>query len=87
MASDISKLGLHCRIITDNAVVAVLEKVDFIVVGAEAIVENGGIINRIGTHNLAIMAKAFNIPFYVFAESLKFLRFFPLSQRDVPEYT
>lgn len=79
MARDISDLGLPCRIITDNAVVAVIENIDFVVVGAEAVMENGGIINRIGTHNLAIISKAFNTPFYVFAESLKFLRFFPLS--------
>lgn len=31
-----------------------------------------------GTHQLALLAHAFNIPFYVAAESYKFVRSFPL---------
>ena len=52
-------------------------------VGAEAVLENGGIVNRVGTFTIALCAKAYNKPFYVFAESLKFLKFFPLQQSDV----
>lgn len=40
-------------------------------VGAEGVVENGGIINKLGTYQLAICAKAHNIPFYAAAESYK----------------
>ena len=47
-------------------------------VGAEAVMENGGIVNRIGTLTIAMCAKAYNKPFYVFAESLKFMKRFPL---------
>ena len=45
--------------------------------------ENGGIVNKIGTFTIALCAKAYNKPFYVFAESLKFLKRFPLQQDDV----
>lgn len=38
-----------------------------------------------GTFQVAVMAKAFNVPFYVAAESYKFARLFPLDQRDFPE--
>lgn len=34
---------------------------------------------------MAVLAKAFNVPFYVAAESYKFARLFPLNQRDLPE--
>jgi len=34
---------------------------------------------------MAVLAKAFNVPFYVAAESYKFARLFPLDQRDLPE--
>lgn len=34
---------------------------------------------------MAVMAKAYNVPFYVAAESYKFARLFPLDQRDLPE--
>lgn len=60
-----------------------MNQVDCVFVGAEAVLENGGIANRVGTFTIALCAKAYNKPFYVFAESLKFLKFFPLHQRDV----
>ena len=56
--------------------------VDAIFVGCEAVVENGGIINKIGTFTLALVAKTFQKPFYVFTESLKFLKEYPLKQED-----
>jgi translation initiation factor eIF-2B subunit alpha len=34
---------------------------------------------------MGIVAKAFNKPFYVAAESYKFARLYPLNQRDLPE--
>ena len=60
-----------------------ISSVDCVFVGAEAVLENGGIANRIGTFTIALCAKAYNKPFYVFAESLKFLKFFPLQQSDI----
>ena len=44
--------------------------------------ENGGVVNHIGTFQAAILAQAFKIPFYVAAESYKFARRFPLNQSD-----
>ena len=35
---------------------------------------------------VAVMAKAVNIPFYAVAESHKFVRFFPLTQNDLPSH-
>ena len=52
-------------------------------VGAEAVLENGGIVNNLGTFTIALCAKAYNKPFYVFAETLKFLKRFPLQQSDI----
>lgn len=61
--------------------------VDMVLVGAEAVVENGGIINKLGTYQIALVAKALNKPMYVAAESYKFARLYPLSQRDLPKET
>ena len=33
---------------------------------------------------MAVMTKAVNKPFYVVAESFKFVRLYPLNQQDVP---
>ncbi len=55
-----------------------MPKVDCIFVGSEAVLENGGILNKVGTFTVALCAKTFQKPFYVFTESLKFMKEFPL---------
>ncbi|KAG8893102.1 translation initiation factor eIF-2B subunit alpha, partial [Tulasnella sp. 408] len=67
-----------------GAVAYCMDKVDLVLVGSEAVVESGGLINAVGTLSMAIIAKAANKPLYALAESYKFLRFFPLSQYDLP---
>ena len=39
---------------------------------------------QVGTYQIAIVTKAANKPFYVVAESFKFVRLYPLNQQDVP---
>ncbi|KAK6022150.1 initiation factor, subunit 2 family protein [Ostertagia ostertagi] len=56
-----------------------------VAVGAEGVMETGGIINKIGTLNVAIVAKTMNKPFFVMAESIKFVKEYPLNQADIPE--
>ena len=67
----------------DSAVGAAMERVDICIMGAEGVSENGGIVNKIGTYQIALCAKALNKPFYVAVESYKFARMYPLSQRDI----
>lgn len=52
-----------------------------VLVGAEGVVENGGVINKLGTYQIALCAKMLNKPFYVAAESYKFARLYPLNQQ------
>ncbi|ORY48452.1 IF-2B-domain-containing protein [Rhizoclosmatium globosum] len=82
------RLGVPVKLIPDSAVGFVMEKVDMVLVGAEAVVENGGLINQMGTYQIALVAKAANRPFYAVTETHKFVRMFPLSQSDVelPEH-
>lgn len=42
-------------------------KVDVVIVGADRITANGDTANKIGTYNLALIAHAHNVPFYVAA--------------------
>ncbi|KAH1180557.1 hypothetical protein KIL84_009393 [Mauremys mutica] len=81
----LSKLNVPVTVILDAAVGYIMEKVNLVIVGAEGVVESGGIINKIGTNQMAVCAKAQNKPFYVVAESFKFVRLFPLNQQDVPD--
>lgn len=61
-----------------------METVDMVVVGAEGVMETGGIINKIGTLPMVVCAKAMHKPVFVMAESIKFVKEYPLTQSDIP---
>ncbi|OJD26901.1 hypothetical protein ACJ73_01712 [Blastomyces percursus] len=76
--------GVPVATIPESAVAYALGMVDMVIVGAEGVVENGGIISRLGTYQIGLLAKAEGKPFYVVAESHKFVRLYPLGQYDLP---
>jgi len=68
-AWELNQLGIPHTVIVDGASGFVMKKVgiDLCVVGADRIAANGDTANKIGTYNLAIVAKAHGVPFYVAA--------------------
>ena len=52
-------MGLDCQIIYDSALAVSMPEVDCICLGCEAVLANGGIINQIGTYNVALIASHF----------------------------
>ncbi|MDX8365587.1 S-methyl-5-thioribose-1-phosphate isomerase [Cytobacillus sp. IB215665] len=64
---ELTQIGIDVTLITDNmAAHTILSKnVEAIIVGADRIARNGDTANKVGTLGLAILAKHFNIPFYV----------------------
>ncbi|SMR61737.1 unnamed protein product [Zymoseptoria tritici ST99CH_1A5] len=69
--------------IPSTAIAYCLDQVTQCFVGAEGVVENGGIVSRLGTYQLAMLAKAAGKPFYVVSETHKFVRLYPLGQQDL----
>ncbi|CAH0559323.1 unnamed protein product [Brassicogethes aeneus] len=84
MHKDLEAAGIPCTIILDSAIGYIMEQVNFIMVGAESVVESGGIVNKVGSYTMAVCAKEMKKPFYVLTESFKFTRLFPLNQTDLP---
>ncbi len=72
-AKELSSAGIPVALITDSAAGYFMPRVDFVVVGADAI-RREGIVNKIGTLPLAIVSKEYSKPFYVVASTLKFDR-------------
>ena len=68
-AYELKENGIPVTVICDDMAASVMEqkKIDAIFVGADRIAANGDTANKIGTHQLAILAKYFGIPFYVAA--------------------
>jgi ribose 1,5-bisphosphate isomerase len=71
-AQTLSKEGIDVSLICDNAVRHFINRIDKVVVGADAIAANGALINKIGTSLVALAAKEASIPFVVGAETIKF---------------
>ena len=66
-AWELKRGGFEVTVICDNMVAEVMfeGKIDKVIVGADHLALNGDIANKIGTYQIAILAKAFDIPFYV----------------------
>ncbi len=70
-SKEISKYGIKNIHITDSAVAHFIRDVNFVLIGCDAIDEYG-ILNKIGTLNITIIAKFYNKPVYVAVSGVKF---------------
>jgi len=68
-AWELKKAGLDVTLICDNMAASMMAQglIQMVIVGADRIAANGDAANKIGTLGVAILAKHFNIPFYVAA--------------------
>jgi len=70
-AYELCKAGVDCTLICDNMASIVMSegKINAVFAGCDRIAKNGDVANKIGTSSLAILAKHYNIPFYIFGPS------------------
>ncbi len=68
---ELTRAGIDCTLICDNMAAAVMKegKIDAVFVGCDRVAGNGDTANKIGTLGVAILAKHYDIPFYVFCPS------------------
>jgi methylthioribose-1-phosphate isomerase len=68
-AWELMEAGIPTTLITDNMAAFTMSqgKVDMVIVGADRIAKNGDTANKIGTLGVAILAREFDVPFYVAA--------------------
>lgn len=61
--------GIPAKLIADNVAATLIRdgKIDLILVGADRIAVNGDSANKIGTFMLSVLAKVYNVPFYIVA--------------------
>ena len=71
---ELTERGIPTTLICDNMAASIMAKkeIDAIIVGADRIASNGDTANKIGTYNVAIIAKYHKIPFYVAAPASTF---------------
>ena len=65
-------LGIKTTMIVDSAARYLMNHVDLVIVGSDAITSEGNVINKIGTSMIALAAHEARTPFYAVSELLKF---------------
>lgn len=65
---ELSKAGVDVTLICDNMASAVMKNgwIDAVVVGCDRMAANGDGANKIGTSGIAVLAKEYGIPFYMY---------------------
>jgi ribose 1,5-bisphosphate isomerase len=71
-ASELAKAGIPVTLILDDAVRYFMQRVDKVIVGADAITANGALVNKIGTSMVALAAHEARVRVFVAAETYKF---------------
>ncbi|QEY32100.1 S-methyl-5-thioribose-1-phosphate isomerase [Synechococcus sp. RSCCF101] len=68
-AWELQQLGVPCTVLVDGASGLLMRqrRVDLVMVGCDRVADNGDVANKIGTYNLALVARAHGLPFYVCA--------------------
>ncbi len=69
-AKELSRMGIHVILIVDSAVEFFIKDIDMVIVGSDAL-RKEGVVNKIGTCSMAIVAKEYKRPFYVVGNTLK----------------
>ena len=92
-AYELSRSEVPTILLCDNMAASLMAqgKVDIVFVGADRIARNGDTANKIGTNNVAVLARHFGVPFYVCAPQSTFDAHcaagneIPIEQRDAEE--
>jgi ribose 1,5-bisphosphate isomerase len=71
-ARDLGSTGIPVTLILDDAARYFMDKVDKVLVGADAVTANGALVNKIGTSLVALAAHEARVRVFVAAETYKF---------------
>lgn len=82
---ELARAGVPVTVIADSMAASVLSQgtVQAVIVGADRIAANGDFANKIGTLGVAIIARAYNVPFYV-AAPVSTIDFATASGAEIP---
>ncbi|KAE8009882.1 hypothetical protein FH972_006289 [Carpinus fangiana] len=77
LAKELVTRGLQTTLITDSAVFAMISRVNMVIVGAHAVMANGGVIAPVGLNMVALAAQRHAVPFVVLAGTHKLCPLYP----------
>lgn len=72
MLKRLTAQGIKCTCVLISAVGFIMPEVTKVLLGAHALLANGYVMSRVGTAQIALIAKSFNVPVLVCCETHKF---------------
>ena len=84
-AWEMKQANIPATLIVDNTAAVLMKqgKIDAVIVGADRIAINGDTANKVGTYNIAVLAKHHGIPFYI-AAPISTIDFQTKEGEDIP---
>ena len=94
-AWEMKQANIPATLIVDSTAAVLMKqrKIEVVIVGADRVAINGDVANKVGTYNIAVLAKHHGIPFYVAAPistidfQMKTGKEIPIEERDGKEVT
>ncbi|GFZ10726.1 NagB/RpiA/CoA transferase-like superfamily protein [Actinidia rufa] len=77
LAKELVQRGVQSTLVTDSAVFAMISQVNMVIVGAHAVMANGGVIAPVGLRMAALAARNCAVPFVVVAGIHKLCPLYP----------
>lgn len=75
---------IKVEMITEAMIFSSIKKIDAGIIGADAILKNGDVINKVGSSLIAISCKNFNKPCFVIADKSKIKSSNKFNQKEMP---
>ncbi len=72
LAKAIAKSGIKIKFISEAQLPKFVSQCDTAIIGADTILKNGNVVNKVGSKALAITCKHYKKPFYAIADKSKF---------------
>ena len=89
LAEELSRLGIQAQLITEAQLGLFAAQADIALVGADAVLADGSLVNKAGTYLMALAAQEADVPFWVCCESFKQSELgpdhFPLEEMEAEE--
>jgi ribose 1,5-bisphosphate isomerase len=72
LAKALASAGLHVTLGVDSAICKLMRNVDAVIVGADSVLYDGSIVNKVGTYPLALASREMGVHLYSVCDTWKF---------------
>lgn len=84
LAENLASRDISATLITEAQLYDTIQNCDCGIIGADKILTNGNVINKVGSNLLALACKEFNKPLFVLADKTKFSKDNSFDKKEMP---